>query len=85
MDIISEIGDICLFGEDKLLIGDNKGCIKMVDLEYIRNDEELFKIEYHDDNPVKFISIKIIEHPLYGKCLISQDEIHSIKLFKINL
>ena len=73
--------DLCLWDNNYLLVGCGEEIIKLIDLKVGKKIKTL-----HDFNSV--ISLKKINHPKYGKCLISQgNEIEQIMLWikKISL
>ena len=73
--------DLCLWDNNYLFVGCGEEIIKLIDLELGKKINTL-----HDFNSV--ISLKKINHPKYGKCLISQgNEIEQIMLWikKISL
>ena len=73
--------DLCLWDNNYLLVGCGEEIIKLIDLKAGKKIKTL-----HDFNSV--ISLKKINHPKYGKCLISQgNEIEQIMLWikKISL
>ena len=64
--------DLCLWDNEYLLVGCGEEIIKLIDL---KNGKKIKTL--HDFNSV--ISLKKINHPKYGKCLISQgNEIEQI-------
>ena len=68
--------DICLWDKDYLFVGCDDSTIKLV--EY--NSGKMIKeLEGHKD---KVITLKMIVHPQFGKCLLSQEPyVNSIKLW----
>ena len=56
--------EICMWNNDYLLSGCDDKTIKLINLN---NGEIIKEIEGHND---KVLSLKIIFHPIYGKCLI---------------
>ena len=67
--------DLCLWDNQYLLVGCGEEIIKVVDLKIGKKIKTL-----HDFNSV--ISLKKIEHPKYGECLMSQgNEIEQIMLW----
>ena len=70
--------EICMWNNEYLLVGCDDKTIKLINLN---NGEIIKEIEGHND---KVLSLKIIFHPIYGKCLISQSaEFGPIKLWII--
>jgi len=69
---------ICLWNEDYLFVGCGDKTIKLVDL---KNEEIINNIS---GNKNKIVTLKILFHPIYGKCLVSQGyEKEQIKLYYI--
>ena len=67
--------DLCLWDNNYLLVGCGEEIIKLIDLKAGKKIKTL-----HDFNSV--ISLKKINHPKYGKCLITQgNEIEQIMLW----
>ena len=68
--------EICLWNKEYLFVGSDDNTIKLV--EY-NNGKIIQKLEGHKN---KVISIRMIIHPHFGKCLLSQASyINSIKLW----
>ena len=55
-----------MWDNEYLLVGCDDKTIKIINLN---NGEIIEEIRGHND---KVISLKIINHPIYGKCLLSQ-------------
>jgi len=69
---------ICLWNEDYLFVGCGDKTIKLVDL---KKDKIINNIS---GNKNKIVALKILFHPIYGKCLVSQGyEKEQIKLYYI--
>ena len=72
------IRDICMWDNEYLLVGCDDKTIKLINLN---NGEIIKEIEGHNN---KVLSLKIINHPIYGKCLLSQGaDFEPIKLWII--
>ena len=70
--------EICMWNNEYLLVGCDDKAIKLINLN---NGKIIKEIEGHNN---KVLSLKIIFHPLYEKCLISQGaEFEPIKLWII--
>ena len=70
--------EICMWDNEYLLVGCDDKTIKLINLN---NGEIIKELEGHND---KVLSLKIIFHPKYEKCLISQGaEFEPIKLWII--
>jgi WD40 repeat protein len=70
--------DICMRNNEYLLVGCDEKKIKLINLN---NGEIIKEIEGHNN---KVLSLKIIFHPIYEKCLISQGaDFEPIKLWII--
>jgi len=69
---------ICLWNEDYLFVGCGDKTIKLIDL---KNNRIINNIS---GNKNKIVALKILFHPIYGKCLVSQGyEKEQIKLYYI--
>ena len=68
--------EICLWDENYLFVGCDDSKIFLID---IKGKKIIKELEGHDD---KVLSIKKIDHPQYGICLISQGVDGLIKLWK---
>ena len=78
INISKEVRDICMWDNEYLLAGCNDKTIKIINLN---NGIIIKEMEGHND---KVLSLKIINHPIYGKCLISQGaDFEPIKLWII--
>ena len=78
INISKELRDICMWDNEYLLAGCNDKTIKIINLN---NGIIIKEMEGHND---KVLSLKIINHPIYGKCLISQGaDFEPIKLWII--
>ena len=72
------IRDICMWDNEYLLVGCDDKTIKLINLN---NGEIIKEMEGHNN---KVLSLKIINHPIYGKCLLSQGaDFEPIKLWII--
>ena len=70
--------EICMWDNEYLLVVCDDKTIKIINLN---NGEIIKEIEGYND---KVISLKIIKHPIYGKCLLSQGaKFEPIKLWII--
>jgi len=74
------LNGICLWGKDYLFVGCRENPIKLVDLN---NGKIVKNLKGHYSN---ISTIKKINHPLYGKCLLSQGWLKDqIKIWKENI
>jgi len=68
----AKIYEVCLWDSEYLFVG-NRGDIKLINIKE-------GKIVKSVDIPQTIIGIKILEHPQYGKCLISQSQYGEINM-----
>ena len=74
------LNGICLWEENYLFVGCRENPIKLVDLN---NVKIIISLKGHYSN---ISTIKKINHPLYGKCLLSQGWLKDqIKIWKENI
>ena len=78
INISKEVRDICMWDNEYLLAGCDDKTIKIINLN---NGKIIKEMVGHND---KVLSLNIINHPIYGKCLISQGaDFEPIKLWII--
>lgn len=80
IEVNSELYGICLFNENYCFVGCNDKTIKFIDM---KNKKVLKNLNGHN---MKVLTIKKINHPKYGECLVSQGFCEdNIKLWNIKI
>ena len=80
-ELLSEIGienyfsTLCLWNNNYLFIANEKCSIKLMDIE----KEKIIKTFPKESESAIFI--KMFQHPIYGKCILSQHKDETIKLW----
>ena len=76
--IVKNFSSLCLWNNNYLFVANEKFSLKLIDLE----KEKIIRNFPKEAENVIFV--KVFQHPLYGKCILSQHKDETIKLWTKN-